>query len=67
MNIQNLGGGVGYGGSGWEGGQGRCERRSEVFVKIPKRKLLLLFFFGGGGGGGESGVQGRCEQRSEVF
>ena len=49
------------------GGQGRCEHRSEVFVKIPKRKLLLLFFFFWGGGGGESGVQGRCEQRSEVF
>ena len=27
------------------GGQGGCERRIEVFVKIP-------FFFGGGGGGG---------------
>ena len=29
------------------GGQGGCERRIEVFVKIPKKK----FFFGGGGGG----------------
>ena len=37
---------------GWGGlGQGRCERRSEAFVKI-------LFFFGGGGGGG-GGVSGR--------
>ena len=26
------------------GGQGRCERRSEVFMKIPKK-------IGGGGGG----------------
>ena len=34
------------GGGGW--GQGRCERRSEAFVKIQKKKL---FFFGGGGGG----------------
>ena len=32
------------------GGQGRCEQRSEVFVKIQKKKKL----FGGGGqvGGG---------------
>ena len=29
------------------GGQGRCERRSEAFVKIQKKKN-----FGGGGGGG---------------
>ena len=28
------------------GGQGRCERRSEAFVKIQKR----YFFWGGGGG-----------------
>ena len=38
------------------GGQGRCERRSEAFVKIQKKKY---FFFGGGGvsgwGGGGSG------------
>ena len=34
--------------SGWGGGgQGRCEQRSEVFVKIQKKK----FFFGGVGGG----------------
>ena len=30
------------------GGQGGCERRIEVFVKIQKKK----FFFGGGGVGG---------------
>ena len=30
------------------GGQGRCEQRSEVFVKIKKK---YFFFFGGGGGG----------------
>ena len=29
-------------------GQGRCERRSEAFVKI---KLFFFFFRGGGGGG----------------
>ena len=34
-------GGVGLGG----GGQGGCERRIEVFVKIQKKK----FFFWGGG------------------
>ena len=35
-------------GSGLEG-QGGCERRIEVFVKIQKKK-----FSGGGGGGGGS-------------
>ena len=39
--------GVGLGGGGHPvGGQGGCERRSKVFVKIQKKK----FFFGGGGG-----------------
>ena len=28
------------------GGQGRCERRSEAFVKIQKK----IFLYGGGGG-----------------
>ena len=28
------------------GGQGRCEQRSEVFVKIQKKNI---FFLGGGG------------------
>ena len=38
---------------GWvRGGQGGCERRIEVFVKIKKKKL------GGGGGGGGSGRVG---------
>ena len=37
--------GGGGSGSGW-GGQSECERRIEVFVKIPKKKI----FFGGGGG-----------------
>ena len=51
-------------------GQGRCERRSEVFVKIQKE----IFFWGGsrvkGGGSGPGdwvGGQDICEQRSEVF
>ena len=34
------------------GGQGGCERRIEVFVKIQKKKF---FFWGGGGGGGGGG------------
>ena len=48
------GGGVGL------GGQGGCEQRIEVFVKIQKKNN---FFFGGGGGGvgggGRWGVGGR--------
>ena len=35
------------------GGQGGCERRSKVFVKIQKNK-----FFEGGGGRGRVGVGG---------
>ena len=31
------------------GGQGGCERRIEVFVKIQKN---IFFFWGGGSGGG---------------
>ena len=52
------GGGGGLGGQ-WEGsgcgvgGQGGCERRIEVFVKIQKKKF---FFLGGGGGGDRVGV-----------
>ena len=51
--------GVGLGGVG----QGGWERRSEAFVKIPKKKKI--------GGGGDRGVglgcQGGCERRSKVF
>ena len=45
------------------GGQDGCERRIEVFVKIPKK------IWGGGGQGGGSGWggQGGCERRIEVF
>ena len=45
------------------GGQGRCEPRSEAFVKIQKKNkkiLLFFFFFLGGGGfgwGGGGGVR----------
>ena len=38
------------------GGQGGCERRIKVFVKIQKKKIFFLG--GGGGGGGESGKGG---------
>ena len=44
-----MGGGRGEG-SAW-GGQGGCERRIEVFVKIQKKKNFFFFFWGGGGGG----------------
>ena len=47
------------GGVGSGGGQGGCERRIEVFVKIQKKKY---FFLGGGGGvrwgGGGVGSRG---------
>ena len=46
------------------GGQGRCEQRSEVFVKIKNN-------CGGGGsvrgGGVGMGGQGGCEWRIEIF
>ena len=44
-----MGGGVGVG----FGGQSGCERRIEVFVKIPKKNFF--FFLGGGGSVGGSG------------
>ena len=40
------------------GGQGGCERRIEVFVKIEKKKLLFFFGGGGPGRGGEGRVVG---------
>ena len=42
------------GGVGFRGGQGGCERRNEVFVKIQKKKKKL-----GQGGGRGGGGQGR--------
>ena len=50
---------------GGGGGQGRCERRSEAFVKIQKKNIF--FFLGGGGQVGGGGGQGGCEWRSEAF
>ena len=49
-NKKKMWGGSGRGGvmGGWMGDQGGCERRIEVFVKIPKKKI--------GGGGGVGGV-----------
>ena len=46
------------------GGQGKCERRSEAFVKII---YFFYFFFFGGGVGLRGGGQGGCELRSESF
>ena len=51
-------------GSGW-GGQGGCERRTEVFVKIQKKKFL--FFWGGGGGLGWGGVRVDVNQELKFF
>ena len=51
------GGGVGF------GGQGGCERRIEVFVKIQKKKISGGRGVGGGSGWGVSG----CERRIEIF
>ena len=53
-----MGGRFGGGGVGM-GGQGGCERRIEVFVKIQKKKNW--------GGGSGWGGQGRCDRRIEVF
>ena len=44
------------GGWGRVGGQSGCERRIEVFVKIPKKNIFF-----GGGGGGSWGVGGSGE------
>ena len=53
-----MGGGGGRWGVGVGlGGQSGCERRIEVFVKIPKKKKNFFFFLGGGRGGGGGGVR----------
>ena len=41
------------------GGQGGCERRIEVFVKIQKKKIFGGGGGVGGGGGGGGGGRGR--------
>ena len=46
---------------GWGGGQGGCERRIEVFVKIQK-KIAGGREGGSGGGVGLVGGQGGCER-----
>ena len=46
------------------GGQGGCERRIEVFVKIQKKNWGVG---GGRGEGGGLGGQGGCDRRIEVF
>ena len=43
------------------GGQGGCERRIEVFVKIQKKNLERGRGGGGGGGGRVEGGQGGCD------
>ena len=58
---------------GWvgRGGQGGCERRIEVFVKIQKKNFGGMVGGGGGGGGGwkgrVGGGQGGCDLRNKVF
>ena len=52
-----MGGGSGGGGVGLvEWGQGGCERRIKVSVKIQKKNVF--FFLGGGGSGGGGRVGG---------
>ena len=53
--MGGVGGGVGL------GGQSGCERRIEVFVKIPKKNFL-----GGGGVGRGGGVRGGGGVRVDV-
>ena len=50
--TKKIRGGGQVGVSGWWGGQGGCERRIEVIVKIPKK-------MGGGGGRGRGWGGGR--------
>ena len=63
--------------SKYQGRHGRCEQRSEVFVKRGRgqggcerrievfvkiqKKNIFFFFFWGGGGSGWGGGQGGCE------
>ena len=56
MKIKKMGGRAW---SGWGvglGGQGGCERRIEVFVKIKKKKMGSVVGSGGGGRVGGSGL-----------
>ena len=56
MKIQKKIGGVGSGGGVGLGGQGGCEQRSKVFVKIQKKKILR-----GGVGRGRGGGRGSAQ------
>ena len=42
---------------GGQGGQGRCDPRSKVFVNIQKKKWGGGDRVGGGGGGGQGGCE----------
>ena len=55
------------GGVGLGGGQGGCERRIEVFVKIQKKNWGGVRWGGGWGVGVGLGGQSGCERRIEVF
>ena len=46
------------------GGQGRCEQRSEVFVKIKNKKIV--WGVGSGGGGSGWGGGGRVDVNEEL-
>ena len=48
------------------GGQGGCERRIEVFVKIQKKKFLGGGGGGGGGGGSVGGSGVRVDENEEL-
>ena len=56
VEIKKKCGGRGVGCGVRLGGQGRCEQRSEVFVKIQKKNFFFFFFGGGGVGHGGAGV-----------
>ena len=73
MKIQKkklfLGGGGRWGGGGVGvglGGQSRCERRIEVFVKIQKKKYIFFFWGGGRWGGGGVGGGVRVDVNEEL-
>ena len=53
-------------GSGW-GGQGGCERRIEVFVKIQKKKMGGGPVGGGGVGGSGWGVRVDVNEESKFL
>ena len=47
-------------------GQVGCERRIEVFVKIPKKNIFFFFLGGGGGVGSRGGGSGWGGVRVDV-